>query len=375
MESTRKHILILSSWYPNRLSPFLGNFVERQAELLCKEYKVTVLYTVADPVLEVAEWSVAERENLKEIVIYHPKGSNFFSRRREQDKAFEDGLAEIQKVDLIHGHVLLPKGYLFVKAKKKFDCPLVVTEHASYYRAEKRKKWTLKESFILRTTKKHIDRLIAVSDFLKKDLSCYFDETTILTIPNPIDTKLFVPIEKAPSEHKQFLHISTLDKEVKNPEGILDAVVLLRDKGYSNFTLTIVSDEPYEELQQRAHQKMVDQFIRFAGPCQPNELVPYYQQSDAFVLFSSYETFSIVLTEAWACGIPTFTTPVGIGFDLPHELGINVKINDPLSLAIAMEKVINGLTFDPETIRQHALQFSDKHVLSQLTDLYTHLNG
>lgn len=375
MDQARKHILILSSWYPNRLSPFLGNFVQRQAELLSKEYKVTVLYTVADPSLEVVEWSVAERENLKEIVIYHPKGTNIFSRRREQDKAFEAGLEEIKKVDLIHAHVILPKGYLFVKAKKKFDCPMVVTEHASYYRPEKRKKWSLKESFILKTTKKHIDRLIAVSDFLKKDLASYFDETTIVTIPNPIDTKLFVPKEKTTNEHKQFLHISTLDKEVKNPDGILDAIVLLRDKGYSNFTLTIVSDEPHEELKSQAHQKMVDQFLHFAGPCQPAELVPYYQQSDAFLLFSSYETFSIVLTEAWACGIPTITTPVGIGFDLPHEMGINVKINDPLSLAIAMEKVINGLTFDPEIIRQHALQFSDKHVLSQLTDLYTHLNG
>lgn len=375
MDHVHKHILILSSWYPNRTAPFLGNFVQRQAELLATRYQVTVLFTVADPEIEAMELSIAERPNLKEIVVYHPKGSNFFSRRREQDKAFDAGLKEITNVDLIHAHVILPKGYLFVRAKKQFNCPLIVTEHASYYRSEKRKKWSLKEKFILNNTKKHIDRLVAVSTFLEKDLKCYFEDTPIAIIPNPIDTQLFTPGEKLASETKQFLHISTLDKAVKDPQGILEALVLLRDKGYTNFKLTIISDEPYEDLKIVAAEKAIAHLVHFSGPHQPEELVPFYQQSDAFILFSSYETFSIVLAEAWSCGIPCLTTPVGIGFDLPHELGIQVKIADPLSLAIAMEKIINGQTFDADEIRKHALTFSNKHVLKQLTALYARVHG
>jgi glycosyltransferase involved in cell wall biosynthesis len=353
----------------------LGNFVQRQAELLATRYQVTVLYTVADPEIDAVELSIAERPNLKEIVVYYPKGSNFFSRRREQDKAFEAGLKEITNVDLIHAHVILPKGYLFVRAKKQFNCPLIVTEHASYYRSEKRKKWSLKEKFILNTTKKHIDQLVAVSTFLEKDLKSYFEDAPIAIIPNPIDTQLFTPGEKHESETKQFLHISTLDKAVKDPQGILDALVLLRDKGYTNFQLTIISDEPYEELKALAVEKAIAHLVHFSGPHQPEELVPFYQQSDAFILFSLYETFSIVLAEAWSCGIPCLTTPVGIGFDLPHELGIQVKIADPLSLAIAMEKILNGQTFDADEIRKHALHFSNEHVLKQLTALYDRIHG
>jgi glycosyltransferase involved in cell wall biosynthesis len=375
MQNGLKHILILSSWYPNKKNPFLGNFVQRQAVLLAKKFQVTVLFIVADSEIEDTEWSIAERNNLKEIVIYHPKGTNFFSRRREQDKAFEAGLKIIRDVDLIHAHVLLPKGYLFVKAKKTYNCPLLVTEHASYYRPEKRKKWTLKERFILNHSKKHIDKLIAVSDFLKIDLANYFQEHTIITLSNPINTNLFVPQTKAESKLKNFLHISTLDKETKNPKGIFDAIILLRDKGYFDFTLTVISDEPTDEWKAFVIDQKIQDLIIFAGPLQPEELVPYYQKCDSFILFSCYETFSIVLAEAWACGIPTISTPVGIGLNLSPELGIQIKINDTLSLAIAMEKIINGQQFDSDAIRKKALNYSDEYILDQLSTLYQQFNG
>ena len=370
MIEKEKHILILSSWYPNKFAPFLGNFVQRQAQILADSYKTTVLYTVADPDLKDLDCSIAESENLKEILVYHPKGSNFFSRRKEQDKAFEFGLNLIEQVDLIHAHVIVPKGYLSVRAKKKFSCPLIVTEHGSYYRAEKRNSWSLKDKFILKYTRKHIDQLIAVSEFLKRDLTSFFVDKDIQVIPNPINTNLFVPKEKKPSTTKHFLHISTLDKALKNPIGIIEAVSLLKDKGYSDFKLTIVSDESTTELKALVDSKELTTLINVGGPCTPEELVSYYQQSDAFVLFSAYETFSIVLAEAWACGIPTITTPVGIGFDLPHEMGIQVKINDSLSLAIGMEKILEGLTFDAEIIRTKALHYSDEKIIEELTSLY-----
>lgn len=369
-----KHILILSSWYPNRNAPFLGNFVQRQAELLSKSFKVTVLHTVSEETLSRIECSIKEEGNLKEIIIYHPKGNNFIARRKEQDRAFKSGLAEIKEVDLIHAHVILPKGYLFVRAKKKYNCPLVVTEHGSYYRKNRPRKWTLKEKFILKYTKKHIDQLIAVSDFQKKDLTNYFEQQ-IQVISNPINTDLFIPIEKRVSTIKHFLHVSTLDQEVKNVKGIIDAVELLKAKGYTDFKLTIISDEPYDELKSYSAIKNTDSYIDFFGPCKPEELVPFYQSSDAFVLFSNYETFSIVLAEALSCGKPVITTPVGIGYDLPEEIGISVKINDNLSLAMAMEKIINGFLFDSEEIRKHALDFSETRVLHQLMELYAKLNG
>lgn len=376
MSVKKKHILILSSWYPNRTSPFLGNFVQQQASLVAEEHIVTVLYTVSDETINSSQTVVTEQGNLKEIIVYHPKGSNFYFRKKEQDKAFESGLKLIEKVDLIHAHVLLPKGYLFVRAKKEFSCPLVVTEHASYYRKERRKKWNLKEKFILNFVKRHIDKLVAVSDFQKEDLEIYFDQLPIEVIHNPIDTDLFSPLTSKPkNEKKQFLHISTLDQEVKNPYGIIDAVELLVKKGYNDFELTILSDESFLALQSYSESKSLNGYIHFAGPFAHENLLPFYQKSDVFVLFSNYESFSIVLAEAWSCGIPTLTTPVGIGFNLPVELGIQVKINDSLSLAMAMEKIIHGQTFDAVVIRSKSLAYSKKNILGQLTVIYEQFNG
>jgi len=376
MSAHKKHILILSSWYPNRTSPFLGNFVQQQATLIAEEFKTTVLYTVPDESLNAPETVISENGNLKEIIIYHPKGSNFYFRKKEQDKAFELGLKLIENVDLIHAHVLLPKGYLFVRAKKEFSCPLIVTEHASYYRKERRKKWNLKEKFILNFVKRHIDKLIAVSDFQRDDLAAYFDNMSIEVIHNPINTELFKPLEsKASNTKKQFLHISTLDIDVKNPYGIIDAVELLVRKGYPDFELTIVSDESFLALQKYAESKSLNAYIHFAGPFAHENLLPFYQKSDAFVLFSNYESFSIVLAESWSCGIPTLTTPVGIGFDLSAELGIQVKIKDSLSLAMAMEKIIHGQAYDSSIIRTKSLEYSNQSILAQLTTIYTQLNG
>ena len=375
MENDRKHILLLSSWYPNRFAPFLGNFVQRQAEILAKDFKVTVLYVVADSTISVREWNITERENLTEKIIYHPQGTHFFSRKKERDAAFLEGLQSIENVDLIHGHVLLPNCYLFLRAKNKFNCPLIITEHGSYFRKEKRKKWDLKEKFLLKLVRKNIDQLVAVSETLRQDLQVYFNTEEIIIIPNPTNTALFFPVEKSKKETFEFLHISTLDTSVKNPVGILDAIELLYDKGYTNYRFTIISDESSLELQKIAKEKGIEQLVSFVGPLHQKDLVSYYQKSDAFVLFSDYETFSIVLTEAWACGIPTITTPVGIAQRMPEYLGIEVKQKDSLGLAIALEKLLNGMEFNSNLIREYATQFSDETVLQQLKNLYQKFNG
>lgn len=352
----------------------MGNFVQRQAELLSSIYQVTVLFTVADPDNKELEVQVSEKGKLKEIVIYHPKGSNFFSRRREQDRAFEAGLSLIENVDLIHAHVVLPKGHLFVRAKKKFNCPLVIAEHGSYFRKEKRKNWSLKDKFIVSFTKKHIDKLVAVSDFLKKDMDDYFKGMEIEVIPNPIDTDLFIPGHVQPDDKIRFLHISTLDPAIKNPKGIIDAMALLIEKGYDNIELVVVSDEPYSELKEYTISKKTDKFVRFFGPCTPEQLPPFYRACNAFILFSVYESFSIVIAEAWACGVPVISTPVGIADNMGEELGLQVKIGDTLGLAIAMEKIINGHPFDQEIIHEKASEFSKDKVLEQLTALYSFKN-
>ena len=365
MAEQKRHILILSSWYPNRENKFIGNFVQRQAELLATKYEVTVLITKADfsvPEIEIIE---ENKGSLREITIYHPKGTNILQKYFLQKKAFNTGIKLIKNVDVIHGHVLLPKGLQFKTAKKFFKCPLLITEHGSYFRPEGRQIRSFLEKIILKKLRKHIDKLIAVSAFLKNDLQADFPDHSIGIIPNHIDTKSFTPISKENRKRKEFLHVSTLDEKLKNPKGIIDACLILLKEKNTDFHLTIISDESIEKWEKYANDNRLSEHISFKGPLDWLELVPFYQKSDAFILFSNYETFSIVLAEAWACSIPTITTSVGIGHQLPSSLGIQIESNNPKSLAGAMVEIMNeSVIFDQPLIRSHAEQFAKKNVLS-----------
>ncbi len=365
MNTHSHHILILSSWYPTRDALFVGNFVQRQAELLSTEYQVTVIHSKSDSTIKTIEISDTIKGNLREIIIYHPKGQNLIQKFLLQKKAFKLGLKQIENVTLIHGHVLLPKGLQFIQAKKRFNCPLFVTEHASYYRKEIREKRSFLDKIILKKVNKHIDKLFAVSEFLKNDLQLDFTSKKIEILPNHIDTKVFSPTQFTEEIKTQFLHISTLDEQVKNPKGILDACLLLVKGGQSNFHVTIISDEPTVKWEKYASNNNLSEYITFLGPLEWFELAPYYQKSDAFILNSSYETFSIVLAEAWACGIPTITTSVGIGNNLSEDLGIQIEINSPESLANGMIEIIeNKKSFDSILISKHAQKFSSENILS-----------
>lgn len=370
MRSDRKHILILSSWYPTPEQPFLGNFVQRQAVLLSEHCRVTVLHTVPEEHRSERELIVRTNGHLKEIFIYHPKGSHFLSRRNNRLKALSEGLRAIDHPDLIHGHVLIPGGYLFVKAKEFFKCPLIVTEHASYYRPGRKEKLSLKEKYVLQIVRKHADRLISVSEFLRKDMQSLFGDRTIQVIGNPVNTELFRPLEIRRKEPSYFLHISTLDPALKNVDGILEAVSLLVQKGYEEVQLLIISDEPYEEWIEKVNRMGLNRYVKFKGPLTPEELVPHFQQASALVMFSHYETFSIVIAEAWACGTPVISTPVGIAYNMSPELGLSVRDNDPLGLAIAMEKIINDLPFSGMEIRMNAMTYSDHNFLKSILSLY-----
>lgn len=369
MNPETKHILILSSWYPTRDKPFLGNFIERQARLLSERFKITVLHTHSIESVSSQEIIEQKEGNFREIIIYYPKSTNLLLKRVNQQKAFKTGLSMIEKVDFVHGHVIIPKGHQFVAAKKHFNCPLFVTEHASYYRDNQPESWHWIAKIIFNRTKKNIDRLFAVSDFLKQDMVKFFDRDIEVLTPYFIDTNLFIPDATKKTDQVTFLHVSTLDV-VKNAYGIIDACSILKEAGITNFKLKIISDELYYELSEYAMQQNVAELVQFIGPQPWHDLIPYYQKSSAFILNSDYETFSIVLIEAFACGLPVISTPVGIANNLPRELGIQTRVNVPSSVAAAMEEIINEKSFDNQKIRSYALDFSKEKVLDKITTIY-----
>lgn len=376
MDQQKKHILILSSWYPNQNQPFLGNFVKTQAELLSEIYKVSVLYIQSAENCKSIEFEIKEADSFSEIIAYYPKKSNPFSSYRMAIQALKRGLSKINNIDLIHGHVMLPKGYLFLKAKAILNKPLIVTEHSSVFLQNAKSQMGLKNRLLISRLGKKADQIIAVSHVLKATMKSLFPSTQeIEVIGNPVKTQLFKLKPTIQSNFTTFLHVSTLDMVNKNPEGIISAVELLVKNGHENFRLRIVSDEDFSLLENMVKNKDLSHFIQFYGPCKPEELVQHYHESDAFVLFSNFETFSIVLAEAWSCGLPVISTPVGIANNLNCDLGIQVGRNDIDALARAMLTIMEGKKFDSKSIRNHALQYAEQQILMQIQTIYNKYLG
>ena len=361
----KREILILSSWYPTKNKPFLGNFVVRNAQLLGKYFSVTVVNTIPSDCLKELSLKENNRNGYREIEVIHPRGKNILSKKRWQKKALNYAFLKTNRFHLIIGHTLQPKGLQFVASKKKFNIPLILIEHGSYYRVELRNKWTIVEELILKYTRKHIDEVVAVSKFLKQDIKRDFPKHKIKIIGNHVNTDTFNIGEIKSNKRTEFLHISTLDVKTKNPQGIIDACLLLR-KTESNFHLTIICDEDYSRWEREVKSKELSKHISFKGPLAWDDLVPYYQKADAFILNSNYESFAIVIAEAWSTGTPVISTSVGIASELDPVLGIQTEKNNPESIEHAMKKIINTKSdYKKNKIREKSMEYSEQVILKK----------
>lgn len=364
--ASKPHILILSSWYPNKQNPQLGNFVQRHAGLLAKEYNVTVLNTVADSNCKSYIFNDGTSSEFNEVIVVHPKSNSLFKRKKEERVALRKGLNMIKNVDLVVGHIALSKGRQFTRAKKHFNCPLIYIEHGSYFRKEKKNNWRIYDRFIFNSLVKNSDSIIAVSEILKNDMKSVCS-AKIEVIGNHVNEKTFSLKEKKRNELTQFLHVSTLDPDTKNPQGIIDACHLLQKSGLK-FKLTIICDGNFTPWQSQVAAKGLDNVIQFIGPVEWETTVSYYQSADAFILNSDYETFSIVLIESLMTGTPLITKRVGVAAELSKTHGIIIQNNG--ELITAMQQFIeSGFTYSPKKLRDFGLQYSEEKILSKWRSL------
>lgn len=371
MPHTKRHILIMSSWFPTRLDPYAGNFVERFAHLLSDRYEVTVLHTMGDKNCSSIEVDDQEVDNLRIIRIYHRIASNRFVHWWLQRKALRKGLLMLDHIDLIFAHVFLPRAMQFARVQRYFHVPLIVMEHGSYYRNKLRKNFLSLHQQVIKRGSRHTSEIVAVSNVLRSDMKPVFPTTKIQVIPNFVDEEIFTLRETNPVERKKFIHISTLDKSTKNPAFLFDGFLNAYLESGKQISLTVVSDQDTTEWQKWAKLNSCYDAITFTGPCEWEEVSQLLREHDALILTSEYETFSIVIAEAWLTGTPVISTAVGIAANMTEGLGIKIEQNNIADLKHAILSMVNGkVTFDSEFLRAFGMQFSKESVRNQLIELF-----
>ena len=127
------NILWLASWYPNALSPFDGDFIQRHAKAASIINTITVLFVKKDEegiITKNVKTEVTTTGTLTEIIIYyHPLKTGItipdrlFSRKKYNNvyrKALKKFIEKKGVPELVHVHVALNVIWQALWLKKKY---------------------------------------------------------------------------------------------------------------------------------------------------------------------------------------------------------------------------------------------------------------
>lgn len=140
----------------------------------------------------------------------------------------------------------------------------------------------------------------------------------------------------------------------KNHSQLIDAIRILRDRGYPA-TLLVGSGPTQSTIEQYAKQHGVLEHIVFSGL--PQDVRPYTSAFDVGVLCSFFEAAPLATLEMMAMGLPVVVSNVGNAAEMviPGETGFLFPAGDTMSLVNFLQTVSEPLK--RETLGRAASQF------------------
>lgn len=361
------NVIWLVSWYPNRTQPTTGDFIERHAKATAPFVKqLTIISVVKDDAMPAGTIEMQEKQEGNLILLtayYNTRQKGHFGKLVSQKKYWQLQSALYKKVvklsgkpTIVHVHVAMKAGLLAVWLKRKFNIPFVVTEHWSGYFKESQPNihqlgWLFKK--LNNSILKNTSILLPVTEHLGNKITTDFIKLPYQVIPNVVDTKLFYYQEKQPDVFT-FIHASYMNYP-KNPEGILEACFLLKEKGY-RFRLNMIGNKPAQLIELSKKYGLLDEYVFFEKEITYKEVAERMRHSSALLMFSRYESLPCVILEALCCGLPVVSSSVGgIPEVINQTNGLLVNKDDLNELTIAMQYLMdNYSSFDKLKIAEQA---------------------
>ncbi|MDQ3172593.1 MAG: glycosyltransferase family 4 protein [Acidobacteriota bacterium] len=153
----------------------------------------------------------------------------------------------------------------------------------------------------------------------------------------------------------RFLYVSIVDL-YKHQWHVVEAVAELRARGIAvELELVGPSYPPALRRLRKAIGKFdpQGQFIHYRGPAANGDLVKQYQEADAFIFASSCESFSLVLVDAMAAGLPIACSNRSVLPEVLAGAGIYFDPEQPHEIARALESLIGD-----SSLREHYSRLS-----------------
>lgn len=373
------NILIIPSWYSSINSSTRGSFFKEHAEALARRgHHVTILYTEVYGIKRLDEYFKNKKiknyisNNLK---VYRstrmklPKGDKINIFNMEIQRLFKKFVMNNNKIDIIHAHSYMA-GFTALNLKEKYGIPFVITEHFTGFA---RKIIPKKHEKYISKQFKSADKIIAVSQGLKEDLSLYIAPEKIDVIPNMVDIKKF-SINNNEAIDKKFRFLSVSYLMYKKGIDILIKAFYKNFKGNDKVELFIGGDgEEKENLHKLVNDLGLAGQVKFLNALDRDQVIKNMQKCDVFVLPSRFETFGVVFIEALACGKPIIATSTGGPDTIVNEKnGILVKVEDIDGLAKGMKDIRDEYCkYNSFEIREDCIKrFSEESIIGTLEKIY-----
>ena len=388
----RPRVLTLARSYPNGVFPELGLWTERPTRRIAEHCDVHVISPVPycpplparGPMREYTRFrSIARRDSRDGVQVYRPRfvvgpGSSLY---RFEARAYLRGIASVAErihaespVDLVHAHFIYPDGAAGYELARRWNVPLVVTEHAP---------WTgwLERPGVrgpALAAAGYATRIIAVSNYVRETIVEYTgDGACVDVIPNGVDGSLYRPSADTRDENL-ILYVGVINFN-KGIDVLLEALPDVIGRR-ADARVELVGGSFYrhtrlqqEELEARASALGLGGRVSFVGHLSPREVAERMAASAVLVLPSRAESFGSVLIEALACGTPVVATRCGGPEDIVHPaVGKLVPKENAEALADALVEVMdNRDTYPPKALREAALRrFGWDVVVRQIFGVY-----
>lgn len=372
------NILVIPAWYPNGTDKLMGIYHKEYCKALSKEKDIHVDMLYIDrqrlnaplKYLGMKKNEIIEEDGynvyIKKILDIHKINEDLEMKKyvNALDKLYQEYIKDNKKPDILHAEVMIPAGYAACVIGKKYHIPVVITEHASYFKR-----------FFEGKNKKYSDlclsyaTLTSVSNYMAKYISKYKE---CKVIPNLVDTDAFKK-ERKKVQGLKLVTVAALRQGKRIEDSIAALKILIEKYKLKDAKLTVIGDGFLESFyKEKCHEMNMDDYVEFVGRKTKEEIAEIFRSKNIYVNASELETFYIPGIEALASGLPVVSTKcLGPEEYITEDCGKLVSVGDPESLADAIWEVYQNLDqYNLKVLQKVADKYGAKSVTKIATEIY-----